>query len=282
MSRPALSNRFASVTAGVLFCGVRTSAAGAQADTPVPPGIAPSAAKSWELVWRDEFDGKEMDPAKWSYRYLGPREGAVMAKDCVTVENGLLRVWVKEKDGVLQNGMISTHKKFEPLYGIIAARIRFPRQQGQHGSLWMQPAAGEKVADNPARSGAEIDIIEWFGTGRKAGGTACNLYWPGMKDGRLDMKSNHAGSEADWHHLLPEGQTWSDDFHVFSVEWSPNGYSFRADGHEVSRLAQGVSQVPQYIILSLFSAAWEAPRLDRSKLPNSMDVDWVRVWQAAK
>jgi beta-glucanase (GH16 family) len=201
-----------------------------------------------------------------------------MSKDCITVENGLCRVWVREKEGQLHNGMIGTQGKFEPLYGIIAGRIRFPRMQGQHGSIWMQPANGAKVADEPARSGAEIDIIEWFGE-RWDAGTASNLYWPGLKNGMLDMKANHAGGTKDFK-ILPRGVLPSDDFHVYSVEWSPKGYIFRMDGIETYRISEGVSQVPQYIILSLFSSDWEAPRLDRSKLPNSMDVDWVRVWQA--
>lgn len=244
---------------------------------PLPPGISKDSASAWKLVWRDEFDGAALDGTKWSHRQLGPREGSVISKDCVTVENGLARIWVKEKDGVLLNGMIGTQKKFEPLYGIIAGRIRFPRQQGQHGSLWMQPAKGEKVPDDPARSGAEIDIIEWFGE-RWDASTASNLYWPGMRDGKFDMKGNHAGGTKDFK-ILPKGQLLSDHFHVFSVEWSPQGYVFRMDGHETYRITEGVSQVPQYLILSLFTADWEAPCLDRKKLPNSMDVDWVRVWQ---
>jgi len=247
-------------------------------ETSVPPGVTPSEAAQWKLVWRDEFEGSTFDPAKWDYRYLGPREGSILTKDCITVEDGMMRVWVKEKDGQLLNGMVSTHKKFETLYGIIAGRIRFPRQQGQHGSLWMQPVNGEKIPDDPARSGAEVDIIEWFGHGRKEGGAAANLYWPGLKDGKFDAKANHAGGEKPFFHL-PAGEILSDNFHIFSVEWSPEEYVFRIDGHETHRLSQGVSQVPEYLILSLFSANWEAPRLDRSKLPNSMDVDWVRVWQ---
>lgn len=245
----------------------------------IPPGIGSADAKAWKLVWHDDFDGSALDESKWSYRYLGPRESSIISKECISVDDGMLRIWVKEKDGVLQNGMIGTQKKFEPKYGIIAGRMRFPRQQGQHGSLWMQPAKGEKVGDDPARSGAEIDIIEWFGVGRKDGGTASNLYWPGMDGDKLVMKKHHAGGTKDFHSMLPPGKTWSDDFHVYSVEWSASGYVFRIDGKETYRITEGVSQVPQYLILSLFTADWEASRLDRSKLPNSMDVDWIRVWQ---
>ena len=64
------------------------------------------------------------------------------------------------------------------------------------------------------------------------------------------------------------------------VEWSSEtAYVFRVDGHETQRVTEGISRQPQYLILSLLTADWEAGQLDRAQLPNSMDVDWVRVWQ---
>lgn len=245
---------------------------------PPPPGIAAVEAKQWRLVFRDEFDGDTLDETKWSYRQLGPRESSMISKECISLDgHGLLHVWVKEKDGVLQNGMIGTQGKFEATYGIIAGRIKFPRQQGQHGSLWMQPAKREKDAVDAAGGGAEVDIVEWFGAYRKDSATASNVYWGGPED----RKKNRIGHKVDLKDILKPDELTSDDFHVFSVEWSPQGYVFRIDGHETMRVNEGVSHQPQYLILSLFTADWEAARLDRSKLPNSMDVDWVRVWQKA-
>jgi beta-glucanase (GH16 family) len=244
-------------------------------DRGLPPGLSEKDAACWRLIWSDEFDGKVLDETKWSQRGLGPRESANVAADCVTLNGrGLLQLSVKEHCGVLQNAMIGTQRKFEARFGIMAARIRFPRQQGQHGSFWMQPARSEKVTDDAGRSGSEIDVIEWFGAGRKDGGTASNVYWPSA-----EAKPNRAGRMVNLHHLLPPGQTWSDDFHIYSVEWSPEGYIFRVDDHEALRITEGISHQPQYLILSLLTADWEADQLDRAQLPNSMDVDWVRVWQ---
>jgi beta-glucanase (GH16 family) len=240
-----------------------------------PPGIPKPEQPRWRLTWRDEFDGPALDLTKWSYRQVGPRESSVIAADCISMSgDGLVHLTVKERDGVLQNAMIGTQKKFETRYGIMAARIRFPRQEGQHGAFWMQPATRELVPNDAGRSGSEIDIIEWFGAGRKDGGTGSNVYWPSE-----GPKPNRAGKMVNLHHLLPPGETWSDDFHIYSVEWSPQGYIFRVDDHEMQRIDVGISHQPQYLILSLLTADWEVSRLDRSNLPNSMDVDWVRVWQ---
>jgi beta-glucanase (GH16 family) len=61
------------------------------------------------------------------------------------------------------------------------------------------------------------------------------------------------------------------------VEWTPSAYTFRIDGKRVRRITRGVSDQPEYLVLSLLSSDWElnmAPRAIRQ----TMHVDWVRVW----
>ncbi|MGI8901902.1 MAG: hypothetical protein ACR2HA_13445, partial [Nocardioides sp.] len=72
---------------------------------------------------------------------------------------------------------------------------------------------------------------------------------------------------------------WWKSYHVFSVEWTPRSYIFRVDGREHWRTRAGVSGVDEFLILSLLTSDYEIPRLDRSRLPSKMNVDWVRVWQ---
>ena len=231
----------------------------------------------WKLEWHDEFDGTDLDLTKWNYRQLGMRESSLISKDSISLDGkGHLLLTVKEQDGKLLNGMIGTQGKFSTTYGLLEARIKFPHMQGQHGSFWMQPDKPQKVADNPAVSGAEIDVIEWFGAGRKDGGTASNIYWGGPNS----AKDHHAGGTKDFHSLLKKHPSeWSDDFHVFALEWSEKEYVFTIDGHVAYKIHEGISQTPQYLILSLLTADWEKDRLDRKKLPNAMLVDWVRVWK---
>jgi len=259
--------------------------------------VAPAEAGHWKLIWRDEFDGTALDETKWSYRGLGRRESANIARDCVTLDgHGLLHLWVKEKDGVLQNAMIGTQHKFETRFGIMAARIRFPKQQGQHGSFWMQPAAGVKTPNDAAKSGAEVDVIEWFGADRKDSGAASNVYWPGVD------KLNRLGHMMDLHDFLPKGQILSDAFHIYSVEWSPQGYIFRVDDREIYRVTKAMVAPygrwaydnPKYLILNLALGGGYPRGVNGTKgppyvgLPDStvkkiradsatVLVDWVRV-----
>lgn len=252
----------------LLFALLPLATLAAAADHPTP------ATTDLKLVWEDNFDGNTLDLSKWNYRQLGKRESAMIAKECISLDGqGHLLMTVFEKDGVLQNPMIGTQGKFSQTFGKFAARIKFPEMQGQHGAFWMQPQNKSTAVDNPAESGCEIDIVEWFGAWRKDSGIASNVYWPGPSG----TKAHRVGKPYD--PGIKPGTLVSDDFHVYAVEWDESGYIFSVDDHETYRISEGISKVPQYLILSLLTADWEKDRLDRTKLPNSMIVDWVRVWK---
>lgn len=141
----------------------------------------------------------------------------------------------------------------------------------------MQPTAGPTaIPGNPAKSGAEIDIVEYFGEGYPQGGLASFLYY-------LNSKNESEKVGGVWPKAtrqLPPGDDWWRSYHVFSVEWTKKQYIFRVDEREIFRTKEGVSGVPQYLILSLLTSDWELPKLDKSTLPSTMHVDWVRVWQS--
>lgn len=239
----------------------------AQPEDPVSP---------WTLVWQDEFDGRVLDATKWAVRAPGLRESAMISAENVSLDGaGHLLLTTTEKDGVIHTGMIGSQGKFSQTYGRWEARIKFHAMEGHHGAFWLQPERREKdVGNNPHLTGAEIDIIEWFGSGRNDGGAASNVYWPGETGQHL-----HDGGPLDLTPVLKDGRSLSDDFYVYAVEWTPDEYVFFIDEHEVFRTRAGVSRQPQYAILSLLCADWEAPRLDRSRLPESMMVDYVRVYR---
>ncbi len=159
---------------------------------------------------------------------------------------------------------------------MLAARIKFQERQGQHASLWMQPAISES-STNSAEGGAEIDVIEWFGDGVKNGGLASFIYMltedgPEKVGGWIDNPDQYLASQDD---------SWFDDYHVFSVEWTPDEYIFRIDGLETWRTDQGISHQPEFPILSVLSSDYELANLGKaSNLPQTMQVDWLKFWEA--
>jgi beta-glucanase (GH16 family) len=173
------------------------------------------------------------------------------------------------------NGHVTTDGHYLR-YGVLAARIKFQPARGQHAALWMQPVVSESTTD-AAKGGAEIDVIEWFGEGVPNGGLTSFVYYPSA-DGLVKV--------GDW---IPEpdrflsgpGDSWYDRYHVFSVEWTPQEYIFRIDGKETFRTSEGVSQQPEYPILSLLSSDYELRKLKDNPLPQTMYVDWLRFWESS-
>ena len=252
---------------------------------------------AWTAVFGDDFDGLGLDPSRWSYRQLGlynPEGDRTCSKShpsAVGVADGTLRLLVRsdpERVGercrsaygthdYYLNGHVSTERKFAFTYGVAAARVRFQEGRGQHGAFWLQRLGGEQVPGDAERSGAEIDVVEFFGEGYPEGGLSSSVYY--LNKHEKDEKVGGLHPEAT--EELPPGDDWWSSYHVFSVEWTPRHYVFRVDGREMFRTSEAVSGVDEFLVLSLLSSDWELDRLDRSTLPSRMDVDWVRVWQRA-
>ncbi|RYP83163.1 glycoside hydrolase family 16 protein [Nocardioides guangzhouensis] len=174
------------------------------------------------------------------------------------------------------NGHISTSGTQAFRYGYAAARIKFQPRRGQHAAFWMQPQTRTATEGSARNTGAEIDVIEWFGNNHPQGGLTSFVYdYP--NDGRAGVTPRKTGG---WIKNPGRfGKDWASRYHVFSVQWTPNVYIFRIDGKETFRTTRGVSGQPQYLILSLLSSDYEIPHLRPGKLPQHMYVDWVRYWE---
>ncbi len=226
--------------------------------------------------------GEQLDLSKWSYRDLGPRGSAIVSKQAIELDGqGCLQIKAFLQDGELQVGMIGTQGKFEQKYGYFESRIKFQRQRGMHGSFWLTSPTYGKWAGNPADSGAEVDIIEFFGSKRKDRGVGLNVYWDPYKpkaqrtyakDPPLDLVLGPTGED-------PQARTeLCDEFHDFGLLWAEEQYIFYIDGYEMFRTKEGLSRRSHYLILSLLCSDWERPQLDLEQLPDAMLVDYVRVY----
>lgn len=249
-----------------------------------------------EASFTDEFTGTTLDPI-WSHR--GQSYEPTSLRNCtkgdpraVDVEGGTVRLSVMKdpdrsakcvarKDGKSTGkfayriqGHIGTQGAYSFKYGFAAARIKMHKSRGQHGGFWMLP--DRTVPGVGPKDGAEIDAIEYFGDKHPQGGLTSFTY---HHSGNKEIKTG------DWienptSFLKNRRDGWSKNYHVFSVEWTPNAYIFRIDGRETWRSTKGVSKVPEFPILSLLASDYEISQIgsDR-KLPQTMQVDWLRVWE---
>ena len=254
-------------------------------------GAAVDTADAPEASFTDDFDEDSVDEAdgRWSTRdqgYIGVRTCSRAAQEAAEVGDGVLRLSVLEdadrpgdecqlpgrrkKFPFRLNGHVGTEGSYAFTYGFAAARIKTQAARGQHSAFWMQAVGGQQPG-GPAKGGAEIDVMEYFGDDHPEGGLTSFTYF-------LD-KSGEKQTVGGW---LPDvdelGDDWASDYHVFSVEWTPEEYVFRIDGRVTQRLEGETSGVPEFLILSLLSSDYELPRFN-GELPEHMDVDWARVWE---
>ncbi|QBX57162.1 glycosyl hydrolase family protein [Nocardioides seonyuensis] len=179
------------------------------------------------------------------------------------------------------NGHVSTEKSYSFTYGVVAARMKFQQaSEGQHSSFWLLPASSSGGGVGPEHQGAEIDVVEYFGTKKNSSGLAQFTYHNDPSGNRV--KTGDVLEDVD-RFLADKSDTWFDRYHVFSVQWTPNEYIFRIDGKESWRSSVGVSQQRQFIILSLLSSDYAIANAgvegEAALGTQHTDVDWVRVWR---
>jgi beta-glucanase (GH16 family) len=265
-------------------------------------------ARRWQLRFGDEFDGSALDLETWAYRQEGvyapasDRACSASSPDAVDVEGGHLALNAVEdqqrnaigpcdqEDGNTRrnqswyrNAPISA-RDFRFRYGYAAARVKFDSRQGAHGSFWLQSTKPNVPRQGPNEDGAEIDVVEYFGDAfakwQKPRSVYSFIYY-GTKSNQqfkipADDDPEQAVTRADAG--LGPGDGWSNDYHVFSVRWTPDRYVFYVDGVPTQRVDRGVSQVPEVPILSMLTSGWEVGRFPSGAVLRT-DVDWVRVWQ---
>lgn len=259
------------------------------ADSPFTSGAVPeSVAALYKLVWSDEFDGSTLGK-DWAARLVQAPNRACSppSEDQTTVKNGFAELTVTRDesknpnvtkacpDGQYFNAMIGTDNTQSFTYGIFAARIKYHPVQGAHGSFWMQPHPAANADPKDAKtSGVEIDVSEYFGKGFDKSSLTSFIHFRPAGEKPLRAGGYVSNMDEIFGKDLP-----SDDYHVYSVEWTAKEYVFRIDGKETFRTSKAVSGVPQYFILSLLSSDYELPKITDDSLPLTMSVDWVRAWQ---
>jgi beta-glucanase (GH16 family) len=253
------------------------------------PETAAQDSSQWKLTWSDEFSGPNNslpDGSKWSIEVGGhwfnnELQAYTNRPQNIHVENGNLVITATKEqytgaDGVSRSytsARINTRGKFAQKYGRFEARIMLPQGQGMWPAFWL---LGDDTGTVGWPKCGEIDIMENVGSRMSiALGT---IHGPGYSGGH--------GIGANY--TLPNQQKFSDDFHVFAVEWEPATIRFYVDGslyetRTPADLPAGTKWVldhPFFIILNLAVGGNLPGSPDATtQFPQSMLVDYVRVYE---
>jgi len=229
-------------------------------------------AQTYQQVWADEFNGTAVNTANWAFETggggWGNNEKQYYQASNATVANGELVITAR-KQAVGGMPYTSARLKTQGLkqftYGRMEARIKVPLGQGLWPAFWM---LGSNISSVSWPYCGEIDIMEQINADSRCYGTA---HWD--SNGHAQYGQSTAMS--------------ANTYHVYSVEWTPDYIRWFVDGAKYNEMTitNGTGgteefQRPFFLLLNLAVAGdWPGQTVDESKLPATMNVDYVRVYQ---
>jgi len=248
-----------------------------------------SSQGAWKLVWSDEFnspDGSLPDPSKWMIETGGggwgnnELESYTARPQNVQIRNGNLVInAIKEKytgaDGVARDytsGRLKTQGKFAQQYGRFEARIKLPIGKGMWPAFWM---LGANIDRDGWPTCGELDIMESVDPQSRTVWGSLHEAGPG---GKVMVNKSFT---------LPKGQKFSDDYHIYAVEWEPNVVRFYVDSvlfqtrtpADFPAGSRWGFDHPYFVLLNLaVGGSWPGNPGWGTDFPQSMLVDYVRVY----
>ena len=282
-------------------------------DTPSPeavdienPYFVNGSSGNWHMVWNDEFEGPDLDTAKWNTTDSYGRDqcfgGGNNEQQCYTgesqnveISDGNLILTARSASGLSQgrtytSGRVQSRGKGDFTYGKFEARIKLPGGQGSWPAFWMLPTPSDGSSGGDygtwAASG-EIDIMEAVNLGATA---------PGCGAPCQDIHGTlHFGGQWPNNAQTPSGSsslTDIDAFHTYAIEWYPDEMRWFLDGQQYhSRnqnewYSQGAPNDPNapfdrdfHLILNLAIGGNWPGATDGLNFPRQMEIEYVRVYQ---
>lgn len=241
----------------------------------------------WELVWNDEFNGKQLDFSKWEIEvnaFGGGNQELQIYTDReknVRVEEGVLvlEAW-REKTGIVgterdySSGRIRSKRRGDWKYGRFETRAKLPVGQGLWPAFWMLPS--DEKYGTWAASG-EIDILEFKGQ-------ETDTLWGTLHFGGAWPRNKFQGKTQKF-----DGTDFTKDFHVFGVEWEEGEVRWLLDGKVWNVQKEWSSENGEYpapfnepfhLVFNLaVGGGFVGEVAPSTEFPAKFLVDWVRVYQ---
>ena len=252
---------------------------------------APMPVRTTNLLWSDEFDGKALDTAKWSFDTSRNKVGwynkelqyyAADRRENLRLKNGRLVIELrKDPDAIAKlpdwggqqysSAKIMTKDKVAFDRGFIEVSAKLPCARGTWPAIWMMPQTSAPWPD-----GGEIDILEQVGS------------QPNVAHATLHTALfNHTrGTGRGAETPVP---TACSAFHRYQLAWTLDAITVGVDDRAYMQVRNDQPggrgawpfDEPFYLILNLaMGGDWAAAKgIDDPALPQRMEVDYVRVWE---
>ncbi len=231
----------------------------------------------WNMTFEDDFNGTKLDMSKWitgyfwgkalmNDTYVQANEKQFFTDSNIELRDGCVKIITKTQacngkiwDPTLgfvpkkfdfTSGLISTGQSFRQQFGRFEAKIKYSHTAPVNHTFWL---LAEKIAP-------QVNILK-TPDNEKNKIEAGNFWSNGKEINQKVEKLKIPGS--------------SDQFYIYSLEWSKNKMEWKINGVTVHTQTENIPQTPMYVTLS--SHLLDEPKAEN--LPISMDIDWVRCYQ---
>ena len=252
-------------------------------------------AQTWTLVWSDEFSGNELDLGSWSFQTgTGTAYGLPAGwgnnelqyytnfPSNLTVSDGTLKITARHEDFGGQpytSARIHTAGKRDFLYGRFEARMKLPSTSGVWPAFWMLPTTSPYGIW--AASG-EMDIMESVNLATRMYGT---IHFGGQFPNNQFIGTS-----------LEDGTDFSQAFHDFAIEWSPDEIRWFIDGVQFFQVSsdqwfsaadpgnpRAPFDVPFHLLLNVaVGGNFPGDPNGTASYPQTLEVDYVRVYESTQ
>ena len=243
-----------------------------------------------QVVWSDEFNGKQIDSSTWTYDVgghgfgNGQLEYNTARRENSYIENGSLVIEARREsyfDNSFTSARMLTQGRFAFKYGSLEARIKVPdTANGVWPAFWM---LGNNFPAIEWPKCGEIDILE---IGAKEG------IVKGLQQRRINCALHFSDADGE----RGSKQAWNDakvdlnrDYHLYKVSWTPQHLKFYLDGVEYGSWDITADHLrefhqPCYPILNVAVGGSDpsytgvySPQAVTASFPAKMHVDWIRL-----
>jgi beta-glucanase (GH16 family) len=242
----------------------------------------PDYGSNLTLSWADEFDETNVNTNDWTFETGATGWGNNELQnytdgDNAKIENGILILTAKKVNdnttvGSYTSTRMVTKGKKEFTYGKMEIRAKLPSGRGIWPAIWM---LGGNIDYVGWPACGEIDIMEYVG------------YQPNTIYATVHTTSG-SGSNGDGNGKTLE--TAEEEFHIYGLLWTEQKMVFYTDTLENVTYTYSPANKndnnwpfnkPQYFILNVaVGGNWGgAQGIDNSIFPQSMEIDYVRVYQ---
>ncbi len=241
----------------------------------------------YSLLWSDEFNTASINSSNWQYEtgdgtayglsagwgnnemqiYTENSENSGIEKDG---ELSVLYISaLSDGAGNFSSAKLTTKDLFSMRFGRIDLKAKLPKGQGIWPALWM---LGDNIDDINWPGCGEIDIVEMLG--HQPDKMYSTLHFTDGDQTKGEIQGSYELT----------GETFSDDYHIFSMDWTPENLTFSVDETQVNQvpIEEGMKEFLRsfYLILNVaVGGNWPGDPDNSTTFPQTMYLDYIRVFE---